>query len=196
MMKSIDKNNLLLETSRITLRPLEETDITDEYILGLNDPEVNRYLLLRQPQTLSLVQEYVRRNWESPISILFGIFIKDDPSPLVGTIRISEIDFYHYLANVGVCLFAKRAWKKGYAIEAMREVVSFAFGDIGLHYLEAGAWSENSNSFELFRRAGFSETHRIKDKYRFRNEFKEAVYLGAVNRDFKESLVKNDEYYG
>lgn len=189
MMKIIDKSNLLLETKRIYLRPLMEGDITDEYVNGLNDPEVNKYLLLRQAQTLPLVQEYVRKNWDSPASILFGIFLKNDPNPFVGTIRISDIDFFHCLANVGVCLFAKRAWKKGYAIEAMKEVVTYAFGNIGLHYLEAGAWSENTNSFELFRRAGFLETHRIKDKYRFRDEFKEVVYLGAVNRDFKEGFL-------
>ena len=180
---------MLLEAERIHLRPLREGDITDEYVNGLNDPEVNKYLLLRQAQTCPVGREYVRQNWDSPVSILFGIFLKNDPFPFVGTIRISGIDFFHYLANVGVCLFAKRAWKKGYAIEAMKEVVAYAFRDIGLHYLEACAYADNANSFELFRRAGFFETHRIKDKYRLRDCFKEVVYLGIVNKDFKESLL-------
>ncbi len=185
----IDKNNLLLKTERIYLRPLKKEDITNEYIEGLNDPEVNQYLLFRHVQTFISVSEYVCKNLESSTMILFGIFLKDDPSPFIGTIRISDIDLFHYLANVGVCLFAKRVWKKGYAVEAMKAIVKYAFSDIGLHYLEAGAYVENTNSIELFRRAGFSETHRIKNKYRHGRKFKEVVCLGIENNDFEESLL-------
>lgn len=189
MMIAVDKSTLLLETERMYLRSLREDDITNEYIEGLNDPEVNRYLVLRNTQTFPLVREYIRQNFESPAAILFGVFLKNDRLPFIGTIRISGLDFFHYLANVGVCLFAKRAWKKGYAVEAMRAVVAYAFGDIGLHYLEAVAYAENLNSIKLFRKAGFFETYRLKDKYRHGHKFKEVVYFGIVNKDFKESVL-------
>ena len=188
MKAKLDKN-ILLETERICLRPLGESDITDEYVEGLNDPDVNRYLVFRQTQTLPLVREYVRQNRESPTAILFGLFLKDDRSPFIGTIRMSDIDLFHYLANVGVCLFAKRAWKKGYALEAMKLLVDYSFRDIGLHYLEASVYAENVNSIKLFCRAGFSETHRLKNKYRHGHKFEEVVSLGIVNNDFKESIL-------
>lgn len=188
-MMAVNKNTLLLETERMSLRPVRESDITDEYVDGLNNAEINRYLVLRQKQTLSLVREYVEINWDSPAAILFGLFLKNDPFPFIGTIRISEIDMFHYLATVGVCLFAKRAWKKGYAIEALKAVADYAFRDIGLHYLEAGAYADNSNSIELFRKAGFTETHTVRNKYRHGNEFKDVIYLGIVNKDFDNIIA-------
>jgi RimJ/RimL family protein N-acetyltransferase len=41
----IDKESLRIEDERIYLRPIDVEDITNGYISGLNDPEVNRYLV-------------------------------------------------------------------------------------------------------------------------------------------------------
>ena len=72
----IDKESLLLENDRICLRPLGTEDITDEYISGLNDPEVNRFLVnVRQTvQTRETVGEYIISCYESSNAILFWYF--------------------------------------------------------------------------------------------------------------------------
>jgi hypothetical protein len=36
--------------------------------------------------------------------------MKTDKEPLIGTVYVSGIDFFHFLASVGLYLFAKRAW--------------------------------------------------------------------------------------
>ena len=109
----ICKESLLLENDSIYLRPLHVDDITDEYVNGLNDPEVNKYLVnvRLKVQTFKSVENYVQSNVENPLAILFGIFIKHHADPLVGTVYVSGIDFFHFLASVGLYLFAKRAWR-------------------------------------------------------------------------------------
>ncbi len=109
----IDKESLLLENDRIYLRPVRVADITEEYVNGLNDPEVNKYLVdvRRQVQTLETVKTFVVSNFEISSDILFGIFIKHNPEPFIGTVRAHNIDLFHYSANIGICIFAKRAWK-------------------------------------------------------------------------------------
>jgi len=111
----ICKESLLLENKNIYLRPLQVEDITDEYVNGLNDPDVNKYLVnvRLNVQTFKSVEKYVRSSMENPFAVLFGIFINHDAKPLIGTIYVSGTDFFHFLASVGVCLFAKRAWSKG-----------------------------------------------------------------------------------
>lgn len=188
----IDKESLLLENDRITLRPLDTEDITDEYISGLNDPEVNRFLVnVRQTvQTRETVVQYVISCYESPSAILFGIFIKNDDSKIpIGTIHISEIDFFHYTASVGICIFAKRVWKKGYAFQALKLVKNYLWGVLGLHYLEAGAYAKNKSSISAFTRAGFLEWYRVKDKYRLVDSFEEAIYFVAINPSFDMFLL-------
>ena len=189
----IDKQSLLLENDRICLRPLDTEDITDEYISGLNDPEVNRFLVnVRQTvQTRETVGEYIISCYKSPNAVLFGIFIKNDDSKKpIGTVRVSEIDLFHYTASIGICLFAKQAWKKGYALQSLQLVKDYLFGVLGLHYLEAGAYAKNINSINLFTRAGFAEWYRVKDKIRLIDSFEEAVYFAAINPSFDTSLLK------
>ncbi len=193
----ICKESLLLKNKSIYLRPLRIEDITNEYIDGLNDPEVNKYLVnVRQiVQTYSTVEKYVQFNMQDPHAILFGIFFKYNPKPLIGTVHVSHIDFFHFMAVIGICLFSKRIWNKGYAINALNTVKEYLFGAIGLHYLEGGVYAENTNSIKIFTRAGFSEMYRLNNKFRHVDSFKEVIHFGIINPLFDISLLKQNNLY-
>ena len=191
---NICKESLLLQGDNIYLRPLLTDDITVDYINGLNDPEVNKYLVnVRQTvQTYSTVEKYVQSSMQDPHAILFGIFFKNNSKPLIGTVHVSHIDFFHFIASIGICLFSKRVWNKGYAVKALIIVKEYLFGTIGLHYLEGGVYAENTNSIKLFTRAGFSEMYRLNNKFRYVDSFKEAIYFGVINPLFDISLLKQN----
>lgn len=193
----IDKKTLFLEERDICLRPLNKEDITDEYINGLNDPEVNKYLVnVRfEVQTLKTIGEYVQFNMDNPCSILFGVFLKNDQRSFIGTVHVSGIDFYHFIASIGLCLFAKRAWGKGYAIQSLKVVREYLFVKLGLHYLEGAVYTENINSVKLFENAGFLEKCRIDNKFRHVDSFKEVIYFGVINPSFDISLLKQNNLY-
>lgn len=192
----IDKKTIVLENDRIYLRALGTEDITDEYVNGLNDSEVNRFLVnvRRTVQTHESVKKFVVFNAENPSGILFGIFIKDSREPFIGTIRVHEINFFHYTASIGICIFAKRAWKKGYAFQALQLVKDYLLGVLGLHYLEAGVYAKNISSINAFTRACFSEWYRVKNKFRLVDSFEEAIYFAAVNPEFDISLLTTPSY--
>jgi RimJ/RimL family protein N-acetyltransferase len=191
----IDKESLRIEDERIYLRPIDVEDITNGYISGLNDPEVNRYLVnvRKNIQTRESVEDYVFSNKKDPSSILFGIFVKDSVETLIGTVRVSGIDFFHYMASIGVCLFDKSAWKKGYALQAIKMVKQYLFEVHCLHYLEAGAYAQNKQSVKLFTRSGFSEWYRVKNKYRLVDSFEEVIFFGAINPAFDQSVLRTGE---
>lgn len=188
----IDKKSLLLKNDNLYLRPLTIGDITDEYINGLNDPEVNKYLVnvRLQVQTRESVKMFIISNIENPASILFGIFIKEIEQPFIGTLRVSEIDFFHYIASIGICLFTKRSWKRGYAQQALNLVKDYLFNTVELRFLEAGVYAENLSSINVFTKAGFYESYIVRGKYRHIDSFKDVVYLAAINPNFDISLLK------
>jgi len=188
----IDKKGIILQNDDMLVRPLRVADITDEYVEGLNDPDVNRYLVAvrQQRQTRESVANYVEADWDNPLSILFGIFIWNDDAPLVGTVRVHNIDVFHFLASAGVCLFAKRAWKKGFAHRALRMVKDHLFAEAGLHYLEAGVYAENVDSLNCFLRAGFAERYRVSGKFRHIDSFADVILLAAINDVFDLNLLK------
>jgi RimJ/RimL family protein N-acetyltransferase len=132
----------------------------------------------------------VEADWNNPLSILFGIFVKKIENPFVGTVRVHSIDFFHFSASIGICLFAKRVWKKGYACNALEMVKKYLFEALKMHYLEAGIYAENLNSTNCFLKAGFVEQYRVTNKYRYIDSFEEAIFFAAVNPLFESSLLK------
>lgn len=166
------------------MRTLLLKDVSTAYVEGINDPEVYRYLLLADKgrQTIRSIKKYVRANLDSGTAILFGIFLP--AGELIGTIRLSGISYYHYCCDVGICLFAKEHWNKGYAAEALDKVVSFIFDTLGLHYIEAGVFTENASSVNLFLKAGFVIRCVYGDKLRLNNHFAEVTILCRINTRF------------
>lgn len=76
---------------------------------------------------------------------------------VVGVINLNEIvagSFQSaYLGYYGMSSFSRQ----GLMTEALRAAVSFAFGDLGLHRLEANIQPENIASIVLVRRLGFQK---------------------------------------
>ncbi len=114
---NICKESLLLEGDNIDLRPLLTDDITVDYINGLNDPGVNKYLVSVRHEVQTSKSVYC--NMEDPLAILFGVFLKNNLKPFIGTVHVSGIDCFHYTASIGICLFLKQYWGKGYGLQAL-----------------------------------------------------------------------------
>lgn len=190
-MEGIDKQKIRLATKRLNIKVLEIKHITQKYIDGLNDPEVNRFLVdaRLQKQTYGTVKNFIEKNFFSNDSILFGIFLKENDK-LIGTVRIHNISYFHYLCSLGISIFDKNCWNKGYALEALREVAEFIFGKLKLHYIEAGVYKENRVALNLFQKAGFKKMSIFKNKYRYSNDFMDVIFFSLTNPNFDYSLLR------
>lgn len=183
-------NEIRLEAPRLWIRTLHVEDICDDYVAGLNDSEVRRYLfdVRFAKQTWGTVAGFIRMNLESPADIFFGLFEKKG-GLLIGTIRISGISKIHFSCNLGICIFRKSFWNKGLGTEAVCAVVEYLFKEMGLHYVEAGAYKDNIGSVTLFQKAGFILQAEYPNKFRYETDFRPMVILGKTNDAFDFSLL-------
>lgn len=181
-MITLNAEPIVIETSRLRLRPLREEDVTGEYIAGLNDPKVNEYLVSARlsTQTRESVTAFVHQNARDPSAILFGIFVRDAPR-LIGTIRLHGVEPVHGTATIGVCLFLPAFWGQGYSSEAIAAVSEWAFVNLPVRYLEAGCYEANTGSVETFLRAGFSVAARFEDKYLHRGRPAPVLFLRRLS---------------
>lgn len=182
---------VLMFTDRLKIKTLQVADITLEYINGLNNLAINKYLVnvRLKRQTHKTIKEFIKTNLNSSNSLLLGLFTKDK-NELIGTVRIHDISCFHYSCSVGICIFNKKYWGKGYAQEALKKVMKYIFKQLELHYVEAGAYKENKVSVNLFKKCGFRVTASFKNKYRHINSFKEVVLLGKMNPKFNYEVLK------
>ena len=149
------------------LRPICEADITNEYVLGLNDPEVNQFLQVRNlMQTYDSVRHFVRMNKNASDMILWGFWYGGHGRKcLVGTVRLHQIDDDKKSCYIGVCLFKKEVWGTGLGTKSIRSVTEWAFGACDLYSIEAAVNVGNVGSQRAFSKAGYRYSHRVETAF-------------------------------
>lgn len=140
-----------METERLRLRRYKMEDAEVLHQIIYSDDEVCRHFC--QPgQTV----EQVRRNLTYRICQYeqhqqFGhlAVIRKEDAALIGLVRYNMIEVELMYA------FGREYQKKGYAIEACRGVIDYAFKDLRIPRIAYGVMKDNVNSWGLMQRLGF-----------------------------------------
>ena len=145
-----------LESERLLLRPLDEADCTERYVAWLADPQVNQWLETRwHEQTLDSIRSFVASIYGDPNAELFAIVRREDDLHL-GNIKLGPVNWNHRCADISYFLGERDAWGKGFATEAIRRLVHFAFEELDLHRLQAGCYEGNQGSARVLEKVGFT----------------------------------------
>jgi len=170
----------VVEGERINLRPLRIEDVTDAYCRWMNDPVTNQFLESRFFQhSRESLKEYVRSKSGDTSYAFFAVILKDGGRH-IGNIKLGPIDSVHRLGDIGILMGEKDCWGKGYATEAIRLIVRYAFNVLDLHKVTAGCYAPNEGAIKAFMRAGFSKEGVRKEHCYYNGSFVDDVLLGLV----------------
>lgn len=154
--------NLILETERLILRPLELSDADDFFEMNDN-PNVNRYL--RNPlKTEAEAEKYIRKIINEYGQNGIGRFaaVLKETNKLIGfsglKLRATEENNYSNIYDLGY-RFAEEHWKKGFATEAAMAWLDYGFNQMELQTIYACAVTENIASNTVLRKLGFEFTN-------------------------------------
>lgn len=144
-----------ITTDRLTLREISPDDAEDVFQFR-SDLDVQRYNT-RPMRSVIEAQVLVStmHNWyRLGQAIQWGITVRGDDR-VVGICGLHDWTPQYQRALVGYDL-AREHWGRGYAHEAMREVVRIGFEQLLLTHIEAVTVVENRRSVRLLERLGFS----------------------------------------
>ena len=178
-----DKNEDLyfLRGDKIYLREIRASDINVNYYIWMNDPIVTQFLESRfYPNSIESLQEYVKQISNNPCEILLGLFRKID-NKHVGNIKIGNINWIHRVGDMGILIGEKECWGKGYATEAIKIMVDYAFNVLNLHKIIAGCYSPNQGSIKAFQKSGFEIEGTQKKHFFYKGKYIDAILLGVLN---------------
>lgn len=145
--------NKILQGDTISLRMVELSDCNENYYNWMNDKEVNQYMETRwAKQTDESIKAFVQSIRQSDHSYLFAIVYNGKH---VGNIKLGPIHPIYKHADISYFIGDKSAWGKGVATEAILLVVKFAFEELKLNKLQAGAFEQNKGSQNALLKAGF-----------------------------------------
>ncbi|NNT72344.1 GNAT family N-acetyltransferase [Flavobacterium sp. IMCC34852] len=161
--------DLLLETNRLLLRPLELTDAEDMFAMDSN-PEVHKYLWqtpAKQIEEIIKVIDYVRSQYEKNNIGRFATIIKET-GEFIGWTGIKYVDdhiengnthFYDYGYRLN-----EKFWNKGYATEASVAWLEYGFNQMNIDKMNAYTHSENGASNHILEKVGMKLMENYPDK--------------------------------
>jgi ribosomal-protein-alanine N-acetyltransferase len=123
---------------------------------------------------------------EKNLGITWGIFEKES-GKVLGDIDFTYKDKRDFRVQIGCC-FGPHAWGKGYASEAMREVIRYGFEDFSLfpiNRLEADTDPRNISAIKLLERVGFTNEGLFREYFFERGRFADKHLFGLLRRDYE-----------
>lgn len=168
-------------TKNLYLRQLEVSDIRQNYINGLQDPEVTQLTEARHTvwDEKKIIQ-YIEESNIDGVSQLIGIFLQET-NKHIGNIRLLSINPIHKRLEFGIMLFDKSEWGKGFGTEAIKGICTYVFEVMGFHKICADYYSINKASEKIFQKLGFSVEGVFKDHFKINDQYVDSVRIAKFN---------------
>lgn len=160
--KDIGQNVQIIIDDLISLRTLVASDVSEKYVVWLNDYEVTKYTEQRYYEhTLDSILDFVTEKYESKNDILFGIFSNNLH---IGNIKLGPIRWEHQSAEVSYFIGDRDFWGKGIASKCVRSLVEYAISELSLKKINAGYYDLNIGSAKVLEKCGFNvEGEKLSD---------------------------------
>ena len=172
-----------LEGNQVRLRVPEPEDL--EYLYQWeNDTDIwhvsntitpfSRYTLRQYIETAHL-DIYENKQLRFMIETL-------DNSKVIGSIDLFDFDPYHNRAGVGVLIGDTFEQGKGFAADALKTLIYYAFNVLKLHQLYCNIGTANKNSLSLFQKNGFAIVGEKKEWLKTIDGWEGEYLLQLINR--------------
>jgi RimJ/RimL family protein N-acetyltransferase len=148
-----ERRDPVLETPRLTLRPLRPDDAKVIATLANDRRIAENTLRLPHPYTVADAQAFITFASGCDDEAVFLITTGSDV--VIGACGIAGLD--SETPEIGYWLGTAH-WGKGFATEAARALVDYAFSDLGCDALVAGARVSNGASRRVLEKCGFQWT--------------------------------------
>ena len=158
------KGTVELNTERLVLRKMQESDYEDIFKCWTSDYEVSKYVTWKphenSEQTKKLVS-YWLNDYNNEYTYRWIITLKDT-SEVIGMIDVIAKNIQYMTAEVGYCLGSKY-WGKGYATEALKEVIKYLHSE-GFPTVYAQHFISNIASGKVMKKAGMEYEATLKSR--------------------------------
>jgi RimJ/RimL family protein N-acetyltransferase len=159
----------VLTTPRLRLRPSDAADAARAFEIR-SDPAVSRMLSRARfppdPDETAAWFDDHPREWTEGLAFRFAI---ERERRMIGLVDLDDVSMDGQEAEIGIWL-EQADWGNGYAGEAARAILDWAFGPLGLTRVRAGHAEDNAASARLIASLGFRRVGEVVVPSRSRGE--------------------------
>lgn len=169
----------------VFLRSLETSDLERTYQWH-NDRTLYQHLenVFRHVSRKTEEEWLDRKSNYDPQEISLAICIKEN-SEHIGNIYLRNIDWIARRANLHIFIGNTEQRGKGFGLSAIRQVLRYAFCDIGLNRIMLEVLFDNSTAIHVYKKCGFLLEGTLR-KHVFKDgAFKDVVIMGICANEFQ-----------
>lgn len=173
----------IIRTKRLELRPVRLTD-AEPFYEHAKMPEVaeNAGFL---PKSISETKRYLRRSiveWTKaqPERMTFSILLKPGAA-WIGSLELRWL--YEGVGEIGFFIHPKH-WGNGYATEAARAALAWAFTRRRAHRIQGSCWVKNAQSIRVLHNLGLRKEGRLRGFVKVGNATQDDFLFGITVSDW------------
>jgi len=181
---------LILSTTRLRIRHLELSDLTDFHRYRSN-PEVTKYqgfdvMTLEQSETF-INDNATKHFGKAGEWVQYGIEITET-GQLIGDCAIKLDEYDPRISEIGITI-SHLEQKKGYAKEALLGILAFLFDTKKIHRVVETVDAENSASIHLLKSTGFKQEGHFIENIFFKGKWGSEYQYAMLQREWNERTV-------
>lgn len=186
-----------LYTERLILRPFSLDDAGEVQRLAGAREVADTTLNIPHPYKDGMAEAWISTHqvrFDEGASATFALTLRAEgqperSGPLIGAIGL-EINQRHQRAELGYWIGVPH-WRQGYATEAARAVVAYAFRSLGLHKIVAYHLPRNPASGRVMKKLGMQREAYLREHVRKGDTYEDLVGYGLVRSDW-EALTRHN----
>ncbi len=145
-------------TARLNIRDLTYADLNDIHDLH-SRPETDEFNTLGIPKTIDVTKNIlnewiIAQNDDPRTSYIFAVELSESHQ-FIGLIALVRSALKYRSGEVWYKIHPDY-WRKGYATEALKELLDFSFNKLQLHRIDAGCVIENIASIKVLEKVGMT----------------------------------------
>ncbi len=178
-LKKLEGNNLFLRKLRLSDAPIIKE--------LANDKVVTRFTTLPSPYSLDDAINFIKKSHNSlrkKSDYSFAIVLKEKKE-LIGIISLMKINYNNKNAELGYWI-GRKYWCNGFAKEAVKLMLDFAFKELKLKRVYAFVLTPNIASFKVLEKTGFKKEGLLRKALFRRNKWYDEFLYSILQEEFKK----------
>jgi [ribosomal protein S5]-alanine N-acetyltransferase len=184
-MQQAGMTGAFLNSKRLYLRSLVESDADGPYVNWFNDDEVcagNSHHV--RPFTTEAALSYIRHARQTNDSLILAIVLRDGDKH-IGNIALDSINRVYRTAEFSIVIGDKSAWGNGYSNEASGLVCDHGFTAMNLNRIGCGTFEDNEPMKKLAQYLGMKEEGRRRQAVFKRGRYIDIIEFGVLKSEYE-----------
>jgi ribosomal-protein-alanine N-acetyltransferase len=182
-----------IETERLILRQFKYSDDNDMLKNWISDTAIQS--MISEPvyntkeEVKTLLDKYIS-SYQNDNYYRWAITLKDT-TECIGQIAIFLVDDKNHWCEIEYAL-GSTFQRKGYATEAVKAIMDFAFGEVNFHKMQVCHKEQNTASKGVIQKCGFTYEGTLRDYFFMNGEYVSRCFYSMLKSEWENRLLEKE----